>query len=146
MVEPITDAPAPRKRGRPRNPTDEQQAPEVCACRATTEQVGADSRGPETSKAASRRAASISQEKRDHDRQSAISRTGTRVGHRRAQRVVPFLQQSSVRGRGSSKSASCHSCSAKTYTAMRVACQKGLRRGRTTCSPGGRTATDVSHV
>lgn len=29
MVEAVTDAPAPRKRGRPRNATDDQQAPEV---------------------------------------------------------------------------------------------------------------------
>lgn len=91
MVEAMTDAPAPRKRGRPRAGTDNQQGPEVGTSRTTIEQVGTDSRNPETSKAASRRAASISQEKRYQDRQSAISRTGTRVGHRRAQRVVPFL-------------------------------------------------------
>lgn len=92
MVEAMTEAPAPRKRGRPRTVTDDQQVPEVGTSRATTEQIDSDSRNPETSKAATRRAASISQEKRNHDRQSAISRTGTRVGHRAAQRVIPFLQ------------------------------------------------------
>lgn len=85
MVEAMTDAPAPRKKGRPRTVTDDRRVPEVGTYRTTTEQVGTDSRNPETSKAASRRTASISQEKRDHDRRAAISRTGTRVGHRRAQ-------------------------------------------------------------
>jgi hypothetical protein len=91
MVEAMTNAPARRKRGRPAM-TDDQQVLEVGTSRATTEQVRTNSRNSETSKAASRRAASISQQKRDHDRQSTISRTGTRVGHRRAQQVVSFLQ------------------------------------------------------
>jgi hypothetical protein len=52
MVVAMTDAPALRKRGRPRAGTDNQQGPEVGICRTTIEQAGTDSRNPETSKAA----------------------------------------------------------------------------------------------
>jgi hypothetical protein len=82
MGEANTDAPAPRKRGRPRTVTDDQQVPEVGHQQLHRQyKYKADSMDSETSNTAARRSTSLSQAQGGHNYQSAISRTGTRIGH-----------------------------------------------------------------